>query len=106
MPNASDEEIRKVLERLADEQNQPPAPPSLADVLGKWGTRGFVAGVAVGFAIIPLGMLVTGEQHFNSKLALAVAIMTGICAVPGTLAGLAIGCGVWLFHRNKPAPPR
>ena len=50
-----------MLERLLDEQDQPPPPPSLADVLGKWGTRGFVAGMTVGFAIIPLGILVTGE---------------------------------------------
>jgi hypothetical protein len=106
MPNASDEEIRKVLERLLDEPDQPPAPPSLADVLGKWGTRGFVAGMAVGFAIIPLGILVTGEGGFDSKIALAVATMTGICAVPGALAGLAIGFTAWLFRRDKPAPPR
>jgi hypothetical protein len=106
MPNASDEEIRKVLERLLDEQEQPPPPPSLADVLGKWGTRGFVAGLAVGFAIMPLSLLVTGERGINSKLPLAIAMMTGICAVPGALAGLAIGCGVWLVHRNKPVPPR
>jgi hypothetical protein len=106
MPNASDEEIRKVLERLLDEQDQPPPPPSLADVLGKWGTRGFVAGMAVGFAIIPLSLLVTGERHFDSKLALGVAMMTGLCAVPGALAGLAIGFAVWLFRRSTPAPPR
>ena len=53
--------------RLLDEQDQPPPPPSLADVLGKWGTRGFVTGLAVGFAIIPLSLLVTGERRFNSK---------------------------------------
>jgi len=38
--------------------------------------------MAVGFAIIPLSLLVTGEREINSKLALAVAMMTGICAVP------------------------
>lgn len=105
MPNASNEEIHKVLERLLDEQDQPPPPPSLADVLGKWGTRGFVTGLAVGFAIIPLSLLVTGERRFNSKFALAVAMMTGICTVPGALAGLAIGFAVWLCRRDKPAPP-
>ena len=106
MPNASTEDIRKVLERLVDEQDQPPPPRSLADVLGKWGTRGFVAGMTVGFAIIPLGILVTGERHFDSKLVLALAMMAGICAVPGTLAGLAIGFAVWLFRRDTPARRR
>jgi hypothetical protein len=106
MPNASNEEIHKVLERLSVEQNQAPAPPSLAEVLGKWGTRGFAAGTVVGFAIISLSLLVTGEGGINPKIALAVAMMTSICAVPGALAGLTVGFAVWLFRRDKPAPAR
>jgi hypothetical protein len=85
----------KAVERWLSE-NEPPAPkPTMQKPIAKWGTRGLLAGCAVGFLFV---LAVGGD--LEAKALLAFPIFMGILGVPCALVGMLVGFVIWLFRRD------
>jgi hypothetical protein len=67
--------------------------------IAKWGTRGLIAGCAVGFVFLLACCIIGGEGPSLEGL-LAFPMLMGIVAVPCALAGMLVGFAVWIWQRK------
>jgi hypothetical protein len=91
----------KAVERWLSENESPPPKPPMHKPIAKWGTRGLVAGCAVGFLLV-LAVLVFDmfEGGPSGKSLLAFPIVMGVVGIPCALMGMLIGFVIWLFRRD------
>jgi hypothetical protein len=84
----------KAVERWLSENEPPAAKPTMQEPIAKWGTRGLLAGCAVGFV---LAFTAAGQPE---NLLPALPIFTGLFGIPCAVAGMLIGLAVWIFRRK------
>ena len=84
----------KAVERWLKENESPQPTTPMRVPIAKWGTRGLIAGGAVGFVFLLACCIIGGDVSLKGLL--AFPMLMGIVAIPCALAGMLI----WLNGRD------
>jgi hypothetical protein len=88
----------KAVERWLKENEPPPHKTPMREPIGKWGTRGLIAGGTVAFVFLTAGNVIAGDSSLKGLL--AYPILMGILAIPCAIAGMLVGFVVWIWQRK------
>jgi hypothetical protein len=75
---------------------------AISGPIARWGTRGLIAGCAVGFVFVLVAIVfdMLHDAPFSAKELLGFPIFMGLLGVPCALVGTLIGIAVWICRRT------
>jgi hypothetical protein len=96
-PDFTDRPGWKAVERWLRESERPVKTP-MHEPIAKWGTRGLIVGGAVAFVFLTACIAIAGGTSLKGLL--AYPLLMGILAIPCAIAGMLVGCAVWIWQRK------